>query len=67
MEDEPLKAYFTKLSKYCTQLDLTDDAITDRNFHTQLFTSLPSHYAMILMVLKHRRPLGLAHTRTSHA
>ena len=26
---EPLKAYFTKLSNYRTQLDHTDDAITD--------------------------------------
>ena len=56
-EDEPLKAYFTKLSNYRTQLDHTDDAITDRDFRTQIFTSLPSQYAMILMVLKHRRPL----------
>ena len=56
-EDEPLKTYFTKLSNYRTQLDHTDDAITDRDFRTQIFTSLPSQYAMILMVLKHRRPL----------
>ena len=35
----------------------TDNAITDRDFHTQIFTSLPSQYVMILMVLKHRRPL----------
>jgi len=56
-EDEPLKAYFTKLSNYCTQLDHTDDAITDRDFRTQIFTSLPSQDAMILMVLKYRRPL----------
>jgi hypothetical protein len=56
-EDESLKAYFTKLSNYRTQLDHTDDAITDRDFRTQIFTSLPSQYAMILMVLKHRRPL----------
>jgi len=56
-EDEPLKAYFTKLSNYRTQLDHTDDAISDRDFRTQIFTSLPSQYAMILMVLKHRRPL----------
>jgi hypothetical protein len=56
-EDEPLKTYFTKLSNYRIQLDHTDDAITDRDFRTQIFTSLPSQYAMILMVLKHRRPL----------
>jgi len=56
-EDEPLKAYFTKLSNYRIQLDYTDDAVTDRDFRTQIFTSLPSQYAMILMVLKHRRPL----------
>jgi len=56
-EDEPLNAYFTKLSNYRTQLDHSDNAITDRNFRTQIFTSLPSQYAMILMVLKHRRPL----------
>jgi len=56
-EDEPLKAYFTKLSNYRIQLDHTDDAITDRDFRTQIFTSLPSQYAMILMVVKHRRPL----------
>jgi hypothetical protein len=31
-EDEPLKAYFTKLSNYRIQLDHTDDAITDRDF-----------------------------------
>jgi hypothetical protein len=41
-EDEPLKTYFTKLSNYRIQLDHTDDAITDRDFRTQLFTSLPS-------------------------
>jgi len=56
-EDEALKAYFTKLSNYRIQLDHTDDAITDRDFRTQIFTSLPSQYVMILMVLKHRRPL----------
>jgi len=56
-EDEPLKAYFTNHSKYHTQLDHTDDAITDRNVRTQLFTSLASQYAMILMVLNHWRPL----------
>jgi len=56
-EDEPLKAYFTKLSTYRIQLDHADDAVTDQDFHTQIFTSLPSQYAMILMVLKHTRPL----------
>jgi len=56
-EDESLNAYFTKLSNYRIQLDHTHDAITDRDFRTQIFTSLPSQYAMILMVLKHRRPL----------
>jgi len=56
-EGEPLKAYFTKLSNYRIQLDHTDDAVTDRDFRTQIFTSLPSQYAMILMILKHRRPL----------
>jgi len=56
-EDEPLKTYFTKLSNYHIQLDYTDDAITDRDFRTQIFTSLPSQYEVILMVLKHRWPL----------
>jgi hypothetical protein len=56
-EDESLKAYFTKLSNYRTPLDHTDDAITDQDIRTQIFTSLPSQYAMILMVLEHRRPL----------
>jgi len=56
-EDESLKAYFTKFSNYRSQLDHTDDTITDRDFRTQIFTSLPSQYAMILMVLKYRRPL----------
>jgi len=56
-EDKPLRAYFTKLYNYCTQLDHTGDAITDRDYRTHIFTSLPSQYAMILMVLKHRRPL----------
>jgi len=28
-EGKPPKAYFTKLSNYCVQLDHTDDAITD--------------------------------------
>jgi len=56
-EDEPLKAYFTKLSNYRIQLGHTNDAVTDRDFRTQIFTSLPSQYVIILMVLKHRRPL----------
>jgi len=56
-EDESLKASFFKLSNYRTQLDHTDDAITDRDVRTQIFTSLPSQYTMKLMVLKHRRPL----------
>ena len=56
-DDEPLKAYFTKLSNYCIQLNHTNDAITDQDFRTQIFTSLPSQYAMILMIQKHRRPL----------
>jgi len=46
-EDEPVKVYFTKLSNYCIQLHHTDDAITNRDFCTQIFTSLPSQYAMI--------------------
>jgi hypothetical protein len=54
---EPLKAYFTKLGNYRIQLDQTDDAITDRNFRTHIFTALPTKYAMISMVLKYRRPL----------
>jgi hypothetical protein len=41
-EDEPLKAYFTKICNYRTQLDHTDDAITDGDFRPQIFTSLPS-------------------------
>ena len=56
-EDEPLTAYFTMLSTYHRQLDHTNNAITDRDFRTQIFTSLPSLYAMIFMVRKHRRPL----------
>jgi hypothetical protein len=56
-EDEPLKSYFTKLCNYRTQMNHTDDAITNRDFRTQIFTLLPSQYAMILMVLKHCRPL----------
>jgi len=56
-EDEPLKAYFTKLSNYRIQLGHANDAITDRDFCTQIFTYLPSQYVMILMVLKHRRLL----------
>ena len=56
-EDELLKTYFTKLSNYRIQLDHTADAITNRYFRTQIFTSLPSQYAIILMVLKPRRPL----------
>ena len=55
-EDKPLKAYFTKISNYRTQLDHTDDAITDRDFRTQIFTSLPSQYGMILMVVRARTP-----------
>ena len=56
-EDEQLIAYFTKLSNYRIQLDYTDDAITNRDVRTQIFTSLPSQYALILMVPKHGRPL----------
>jgi hypothetical protein len=56
-EDKPLKAYFTKLSNYHTHLDHIDNAITDRNFSTQIFPFLPSQYALILVVLKLRRAL----------
>jgi hypothetical protein len=56
-EDEPLTSYFTKLRNNRIQHDHTDDAVTDRDFHTQIFTSLPSQYVMILMILKPRRPL----------
>jgi len=56
-EDKPRKAYFTKLGNYCVQQDHTDNAITNRKFCTQIFTSLPSLYAMKLMVLKHGRLL----------
>jgi len=56
-EDEPLKAYFTKLSNYRIPLDHTGNPITDRDCCSQIFTSLPSKYGMILMVLKNRRPL----------
>jgi hypothetical protein len=47
MEDEPLTAYFTKFSNYRKQLEHTDDCKTERDFCTQIFTSLPSLYAMI--------------------
>jgi hypothetical protein len=50
-EDKQLKTYFTKLSNYRIQLDHTDHAITDQDFRTQIFTSLPSQYGVILMVL----------------
>ena len=56
-EDTPLKTYFTKLSNYRIQLDHTDDAITNRDFRTHISTPLPSQCAMIVMVLKHKRPL----------
>jgi len=56
-EDEPLQAYFTKLSNYRIQLDHTDDAITYWDFRTPRFISMPSLYATILMVLMHRSPL----------
>ncbi|KAF8247286.1 hypothetical protein K440DRAFT_551346, partial [Wilcoxina mikolae CBS 423.85] len=46
-ENELLKTYFTRLSNYRTQLDNTDDAITDHDFRTQIFTSLPSQHAEI--------------------
>jgi len=55
-EDEPLKPSFTTLSDYHIQLDHTNNAITDRDFCTHIFTSLPSQCAMILMVLKYGRP-----------
>jgi len=57
IEDQPLKAYFTKLSSYRIQLDHIDDAITDRDLRRPIFALLPSQYAMISMVLQHRRPL----------
>jgi len=41
-EDEQFKAYFPKLSNYDIYLDHTHNAITNRDFCTQLFTSLPS-------------------------
>ena len=47
MEDEPLKSFFIKLSNYRTQLDHTEDAITDRDVNMQIPTSLPSQYVMI--------------------
>ena len=50
-ENEPVKTDFTKLSNYHIQLDHTDDAITDPDFRTQLFTAVPSQYVMVLMVL----------------
>ena len=56
-KDEPLELYCINVSNYCIQLDHTDNAITDRDFRTQILTSLPSQYVIILMVLKHRRPL----------
>jgi len=56
-KDEPLELYCINVSNYCVQLDHTDNAITDRDFCTQILTSLPSQYVIILMVLKHRRPL----------
>jgi hypothetical protein len=56
-DDKLLKAYITRLSNYRKQSHHTDDAITDRDYCTQIFTSLPSQYAMILMVLRYRRPL----------
>jgi len=37
-EDEPLKAYFTKLSNYRIQLDHTNYAVTDRDFRMQIFS-----------------------------
>jgi hypothetical protein len=56
-ENEPLTAYFTRLSNYGIQLDNTDNAITNEDFCKDILTSLPSQYAMVLMVRKHRRPI----------
>jgi len=55
-KDEPLWTYITKLSSDGIQLEHTDDAITNRVFRIQIFTSLQCHHALIVMVLKHRRP-----------
>jgi hypothetical protein len=38
-------------------LDYTDSAITDCDFRIQIFSLFTSQYAMILVALKHRRPL----------
>jgi len=65
-EEELLKVYSTKLTNYRIQLNHTNDAVTDRDFRTQIFTSLPSQYAMILMVVKHRRPLPIPEEAMHH-
>jgi hypothetical protein len=41
-EDEPLKAYFTKLSNYHIQLDHTDDAHRSRFPHTNIHITVIS-------------------------
>jgi len=59
-EDKSLDAYFTKVCNYHIHPVHTGNAITNRDFHMLIFSTLPLRYPMILMVLKHKRPLSTA-------
>jgi len=47
--------YFTMLSKYCIYLGHTYHLISNHHMSTQVLTSLPMQYAMILQVVMNQR------------
>jgi hypothetical protein len=51
---EPLSNYFARLVEYKNKLEGSSEAITDNQFITHVFTTLPDEFAMAIKVLQGR-------------
>ena len=54
--DEPITGYFRRLLHYRQQLHRTNDQISDDEFRTHIYTTLPDQFAMTIEVLMGRTP-----------
>ena len=54
--DEPITEYFRRLLQYRQQLHGTNDQISDDEFRTHIYTTLPDQFAMTIEVLMGRTP-----------
>jgi len=54
IEGEPISTYFSRMKEVKNQLDGTAEAISDAEFKTHLFTTLPTMFDVIVIILQAR-------------